>query len=613
MTGIPGAVELVQAAARQKKLSEDGGKNLTRWLTEPQYQPYQDRLIEMVTAGRFEELDLLFWEVIPFGTGGRRGRMSEFGSATINERTVAESADGMARYLQETRRGEAGGKAVIAHDTRNRSREFAELSAEIFAGRGLKVYLFDTYRSTPALSFAVRHLHADIGVMITASHNPPSDNGFKAYWSDGAQVLPPDHDKGIIDCVYRSGEIPRIPLAEAIQSGQVELIGASVDRVFLEAILEQSLSDEREISGIFTPLHGVGGTSVFPVLQEAGFRGITLFEPQATPDGNFPNVPDQLPNPERSEVFAPAIGEAKQSGAELILATDPDADRLGVVVKDASGEFVPLTGNQVGALLADYILRKRAAAGTIPEGGYVVETLVTTPLIQAIAEPKGVNVVSDLLVGFKYIAQTMEQKGPDKFLFGAEESLGYLAGEYARDKDAGVAALYTAELAAELKRAGKTLVDRLNEIYVEQGTYYWEGQISHFCEGPTGKEQMRKLLGEFRDSPPKNWGEGVLTRVRDYAKNVNQIRKFPGNEKIADLPKPEADLLFFEAEGDGCRFKVAVRPSGTEPKIKFYLFTEAPVDSLENLPAVKAQAGRATETVKAGLQSWIKTKLAEMS
>ena len=301
-------------------------------------------------------------------------------------------------------------------------------------------------------------------------------------------------------------------------------------------------------------------------------------------------MPDHLPNPERPAVFDSAIEQAQQTGAEIILASDPDADRLGVVVKNAAGEFVPLTGNQVGALLVDYVLRKRAAAGTIPAGGYVVETLVTTPLIEAIAKSQGVRVISDLLVGFKYIAQTMEREGAEKFLFGAEESLGYLAGEYCRDKDAGVAALYVAELAAELRAEGKTLLDRLDELYAEQGAYYWEGQISHACKGSTGKEQMLAFLNAFRKTPPENWGEGRLTKVRDYAKGVNEIRELPSNQKIADLPEPVGNLLIFKAEGGDCQFKIAVRPSGTEPKIKFYLFTQSPCGSLEQLPQIKQQA-----------------------
>ncbi len=608
MTVSPAAVELVRKAVAQKKLSASAGENLTRWLTEPQYETYQTRLEGMIGAGRFDELDLLFWEVIPFGTGGRRGVMSEFGSATINERTIAESADGMARYLQKSQNGQAGGNAVVAHDTRNRSREFAELAACIFAARGLKVFLFDSYRSTPELSFAVRHLNCQLGVMITASHNPPADNGFKAYWSEGAQVLPP-HDVGIIDCVYESGEIPRADLKSALAAGQIEIVGEAIDRAFLDVILEQSLSDQRQIKGIFTPLHGVGGTSVYPVLKEAGFAGISMFGPQSQPDGNFPNVPDHLPNPERPEVFAPAIEEAKTTGAELLLASDPDADRLAVVAKNAAGEFVPLTGNQVGVLLTDYILRKRAAAGSLPQGGYIVETLVTTPLIEAVALSHGVKAISDLLVGFKYIAQTMEQNGPDKFLFGAEESLGYLTGQYCRDKDAGVAALFTAELAAELRAEGKTLTDRLDEIYCEQGAYYWEGQISHACKGATGQAQMLGLLDAFRNTPPKNWGDGVLTKVRDYAKGINEVRELPANQKIADLPQPVSNLLIFEAEGAGCRFKVAVRPSGTEPKIKFYLFTQAACDAMEKLPGVKQQAATATESLKLGLQTWIENQL----
>ncbi|HVW00644.1 MAG TPA: phospho-sugar mutase, partial [Planctomycetaceae bacterium] len=455
MTNTPSAAALQQAVAavdsalKDQKLSASSATNLKRWLTEPFFAAYQPGILAAIQAGDFGRLDSVFWEVIPFGTGGRRGMMADYGSATINVRTIAESAQGLGVYLHKAT-GKTGGRAVIAHDTRNRSDEFARLTATTLAANGLHVFFFESKRSTPELSFAVRHLKCDVGVVVSASHNPPSDNGFKAYWSNGAQVLPP-HDKGIIDCVYEARDIPTLDFDQAVADGKIEIIGEEVDQAYIDALLKLSLSKARGVSAVFTPLHGVGETNVYRLLREAGFDQVSVFEPQRAADGNFTNVPDQLPNPERTAVFKPVIEQAKKTGADLVLASDPDADRLGVCVRDKNGEYVHLTGNRVGALLTDYILRRRAAAKNLSDQHYVVETLVTTPLISAIAKSQNVRAIDDLLVGFKYIGQTMDREGPDKFVFGAEESLGYLAGEYARDKDAGIAARYVMELAAELK------------------------------------------------------------------------------------------------------------------------------------------------------------------
>ena len=564
------AVERVRVAAAEGRISSGGAENLTRWLQQPQYARYVPRLLELITAQRYEELDGLFWEVIPFGTGGRRGTMHALGSATINERTIAESADGLARYLRQYK-GASGGRAVVAHDTRLRSPEFARLTATTLAAHGLTVFFFDSHRSTPELSFAVRHLQCDIGAMISASHNPPSDNGFKAYWSNGAQVLPP-HDKGIIECVYQSGEIPAVEFDDAVRDGRIQIAGSEIDRAYLDALLELSLSPARELKGLFSPLHGVGETNVFQMLHEAGFQGIAAFEPHRAPDGHFPNVPDHFPNPERSEVFLPMLPEAERMGATVLMASDPDSDRLGVAVKASDGTFVFLTGNQVGALIVDYVLRKRAAARSLSSDHYVVQTLVTTPLIATIAHAYGVRAIDDLLVGFKYIARTMDHEGPELFVFGAEESLGYLAGDYCRDKDAAVAALYVAELASELQAEGRTLLDRLDDLYREHG-YFYETQRSEICTGPRGNEQIASLMSAFRTSPPRELGGLTLERVRDYQKH--EIRALPENAKLEELPAPAGNLLFFEAADPSIRVSIAVRPSGTEPKIKFYYFARS--------------------------------------
>ncbi|MCA9018055.1 MAG: phospho-sugar mutase, partial [Planctomycetaceae bacterium] len=357
------AIEIARSAVTEKQLSESAFTNLQRWLTEPQYAPYQPALLQLIEAQDFGTLDTYFWEVIPFGTGGRRGLMSDLGSATINERTIAESAHGLAACYKKAS-GNATGKAAIAHDSRINSSRFARIAASVIAAHGLTVYFYKTARSTPELSFAVRHLGCDVGAMITASHNPPSDNGFKAYWSTGGQVLPP-HDQGIIDEVYQATDIPMLDFDQAVAQGLIKYIDEDVAGEYRSSVIAQSHSANRDLNGLFSPLHGVGETSVFHVLQQVGFDGIKRFEPQCEQNGNFPNVPDQLPNPERTEVYQPAIKLGLETGADIILASDPDADRLGVCARNDSGEFVHLTGNQVGALLADYVLQKRRAAGTL--------------------------------------------------------------------------------------------------------------------------------------------------------------------------------------------------------------------------------------------------------
>ncbi|HEY3966647.1 MAG TPA: phospho-sugar mutase [Planctomycetaceae bacterium] len=594
------ALSALATAQGAGKIAESTLNNVRRWLTEPGYAAYVPKILPLVQAGKFEELDALFWEVIPFGTGGRRGAMTEFGSATMNERTVAESANGIAVYLEKVR-GKPGGRAVIACDTRLRSSEFARLSACVLSARGLHVCLFESFRSTPELSYAVRHLKCDVGMMISASHNPPSDNGVKAYWASGAQVLPP-HDKGIIDCVYESNVIPVDDFDQAIAEGKIELIGADVDEAYVRTVALLSLSASRELKALYTPLHGVGETSVFRVLQEAEFEGIAVFEPQREPNGNFPNVPNHLPNPELPAVFGPPIEEARKTGAALVLASDPDADRLGVAVRSSTGEYVHLSGNRIGVLLADYILRKRKASGTLGPQHFVVETLVTTPLVAELARSHKIRAVDNLLVGFKYIAQTMDREGPERFVFGAEESLGYLAGTYARDKDASIAALYLCECAAELQRQNKTLLDRLDELYTAHG-YFLEDQRSESCKGPKGRAMIEKVMDTLTNDPPRTLAGIELVRVRDYQKH--EARSLPENVRIADLPEPQGDLVFFESAPSDCMISFAARPSGTEPKIKFYLFARAACPEGADLSGVKTLAATRLREFQEALSAWV--------
>ena len=600
---IQNVLDKIDAAVGQDQLKSSSAESLRRWLTQPHYAEYAEEIVSLVDAGDFAALDEMFWQKLQFGTGGIRGPMGAMGPATINVRTMAEANHGLAVYLnQQLGKGESG-KAVVAHDTRNRSAEFARLSAVTLAANGLQVFLFDSHRSTPELSFAVRHLGCNIGVMISASHNPPSDNGFKAYWSHGGQVLSP-HAEGIIDCVEHAAEIPRIDFEEAVASGQIQIVGAEIDQAYRQAVTALQLSTARDLEIVFTPLHGVGETSAYPVLQDAGFTGVKIFEPQRAADGNFPNVPDHLPNPERPEVFDPVIPFARENNAALILACDPDADRLGVCVRDQAGEYVHLTGNRIGTLLADYILRKRSEAGTLTPEHYVVQTLVTTQLITKLALAHNVRAIDQLLVGFKYIGQTMDAEGPEKFVFGAEESLGYLAGQYCRDKDAAVAALYLSECAAELQQSGKTLLDRLDELYTEQG-YYLESQLSITCKGASGKEQILQLMQQFFEAPPTELAGIPLVQVRDFDRL--EIRRVSDQQRIAEITEPHGQLLMFDSDPESpLAISLAVRPSGTEPKIKFYFFLRGNCDTAANLPDVKEQVEQSMAQAKQECSDWVK-------
>jgi phosphoglucomutase/phosphomannomutase len=595
----------VDNAATAGRLTSDAGRNILRWLKEPQYSTYREQILELVDAGNFDELNRLFWERIPFGTGGRRGPMSLFGSATINERTIAESAHGLAVYVLRTRdhaprtQSQSEPRAVVAFDSRHRSDEFARRTACVLAAHGFHVEYFPKPRSTPELSFAILHLHCDTGVMISASHNPPCDNGFKAYWSTGGQILPP-HDAGIIACVDAATEIPSLDFDDAVAEGRITMVGEAVDAAYVDAVCRLSLSAERDITALFTPLHGVGETSVYRVLQQAGFRGVTIFEPQRSQDGSFPNVPDHLPNPERFAVFDPAISEAKQTGVDLVLASDPDADRMAVAVRDRSGNYACLTGNQLGALLVDHVLSRRAKAGSLTPDHYIIETLVTTPMFAAIGATYGVQVIRDVLVGFKNIAGEIANRRADDFVFAAEESLGYMAGDYCRDKDAAVAALFALELAAELKGQDMTLLDRLEELYKQYG-YFLEETNSTQCPGPTGKARISRIMAAFRDKPQSIAGGCVWESVRDFQQH--EVRSLPSNRVVEQLPSPSGDLLIFSGRCRECQVTVAVRPSGTEPKIKFYYFIHTSPQ-----PSLIIARDRATESlreVQTALDHWM--------
>ncbi len=592
---------LIQAAASRGDLSANAAKNLWHWLSRPEYASYQPTLMAALEEGRFPELEAAFWEILPFGTGGRRGRMGPFGSATVNDRTVAESAAGIAHYWLSL--GHTTGTAVIAYDCRINSKHFAHLAASTLCACGFHVWLFPGPRATPQLSFAVRHLECSVGLMISASHNPSTDNGVKAYWSNGGQVLPP-HDGGIMTCVNAVAQIPTADFDAALQEGQITWVSDELDAAYAADVAALSLSPARQIKAVYSPLHGVGQHSVERVLTAAGFADLHVLPSQREPDGTFPLVPGGLPNPERTEVFDLPIAEAKRIGADVVLASDPDADRLGIAIRNAAGEYVPLSGNCLGALLTDYILRQRKQVGTLSAEHYILETLVTTPMIAGIARAAGVRVVDDLLVGFKYIAETMDELGTEKFIFAAEESLGYLAGGSIRDKDASVAALYALEAAAELKASGRTLLDQLDELYCRYG-YHAERQFSQACVGAAGQRQITAILEAFTNNPPAELAGITLGQVRDYAKH--EIRTLPGNAHSSPLPHPKSRLLIFESQPlSGLpTITFAARPSGTEPKIKFYVFASAEVPHPDQLATVKERTETQLKAFHAALVNWM--------
>lgn len=592
----------IQEALDKKELTPEAHQNLKKWLTEPEFALYRDELGRMVERGEYTELQDGFYTLIPFGTGGRRGPLG-LGPNRINSRTIGESAQGLANYVKNLKGPNVPLLAVIAYDTRHRSQEFAFTTADVLAANGFIVFLFDGFRSTPELSFAVRYLGADVGVVISASHNSPSDNGFKVYWSDGGQVLFP-HDKRIIEKVNQVKEIKQSKEGGPPGRGSIRRLGREIDPKYWEAVCNESIfSERRELNIVYTPLHGTGTTSVVPVLEQMGYRNLHLVAEQAQPDGGFPHVKNHIPNPEEPAAFEQAIAMARDLHADLVLATDPDADRLGVAVPASfeGDHWVTLTGNQIGSLLCYFILQGLKTAQRLPQDGLVFKTLVTTDLIADIAADFGVGVIGDLLVGFKYIAEVIEGLDrSERFLFGAEESHGFLKGTYIRDKDGAVAALLIAELTEHLKREGRTPYQFLDDLYRKHG-YYQESLVSFVLKGFEGKRQIDHIMKQMRTTPPSYMGGLKVFEVRDYL--TGKVIEPTSQKRLRIIEKPHGDLLVFTLSPDG-RTRLAVRPSGTEPKIKYYLsvYSEVPQGAGdEDLRRIKGAAEPRTEALVGGI------------
>ena len=520
-------------------------------------------------AGNDTEIEDRFYRQLEFGTGGLRGVIGA-GINRMNIYTVRQATQGLANYII-SQKGEGKGVA-IAYDSRRMSPEFAKEAALCLNANGIKTFLFESLRPTPELSFAVRHLGCISGIVITASHNPREYNGYKVYWEDGAQITPP-HDQNILAEVAKVTSFEQVKTmgeAEALEKGLLTIIGTEIDDLYMEQLKAQSIHPEiikdvaKNMKIVYTPLHGTGNIPVRRVLRELGFEQVYVVKEQELPDGDFPTV--AYPNPEDEKAWTLALELAREVDADIVLATDPDADRLGVYAKDqATGEYVSFTGNMSGMLMAEYILRERTKSGTMPENPALIETIVTTDMAKAIAKDYGVTLI-EVLTGFKYIGEQIrlfEQTGAHNYVFGLEESYGCLAGTYARDKDACVAVMMLCEVAAYYKTQGKTLWDAMMDMYDKYG-YYKEGLATLTLKGIDGAKLIQKKMADYRENPPKELAGFAVLAVRDYKEG---IRKDMATGKTAPTGLPASNVLYYElADHAWC----CVRPSGTEPKIKFY-------------------------------------------
>ena len=551
-----------------KKHMKDYMKIYEQWLADPYFDEDTKNELRAI-ADDENEIKERFYMDLEFGTAGLRGIIGA-GINRMNIYTVRRATQGLANYIKKQGGEEKG--VAIAFDSRRMSPEFAEEAALTLAANGIKAYKFESLRPTPELSFAVRELGCIAGINITASHNPPEYNGYKVYWEDGAQFTPP-HDKGVLEEVLAIEDLSTVKTTseeEALRSGKFQVIGKEIDDKYIENVKAQVVNQDaidrmqKDITIVYTPLHGTGNIPARRVMKELGFENVYVVPEQELPDGNFPTV--SYPNPEAEEAFALGLKLAKEKNADLVLATDPDADRLGVYVKDAkTGEYHPLTGNMSGSLLCDYVLGQKQAKGQIPADGQVIKSIVTTNLVNAVAEHYGCELV-EVLTGFKYIGQQIlkeEQTGKGTYMFGMEESYGCLIGTYARDKDAISATAALCEAAAYYKEKGMTLWDAMVAMYEKYG-YYKDTVKSIGLKGIEGLAKIQEIMENFRQEPPKTLGDYTVTAARDY-KAGTIMDMASGAVRPTGLPS--ANVLYYEMN-DGAW--LCVRPSGTEPKIKFY-------------------------------------------
>ena len=563
------------------------------WLGE-QYDEQTRQQVKYLMDNDMKELVESFYKDLEFGTGGLRGIMGA-GTNRMNAYTVGAATQGLAEYLKKNFAGEPI-RVAVAHDSRNNSRKFAERVADIFASNGFTTYLFDALRPTPELSFAIRELKCHSGVVITASHNPKEYNGYKAYWTDGAQVTAP-HDRNIIEEVGRITDVGMI--RTGLHPENIVVLGEDFDEKYLDRIHELSLSPEsvkrrHDMKIVYTPLHGAGVRLVPASLRRFGFTNVTLVPEQSVVDGNFPTV--ESPNPEERKTMSKAIELAAREGADLVLATDPDSDRIGVALRNKQGEYVLLNGNQTLVLLMSYQLTRWAELGLLDGKQYVVKTIVTSQMANAVADRFGVKCY-DCLTGFKYIAKIIrENEGKTKYIGGGEESFGYLAGDYVRDKDGVSACSLAAEAAAwAMDTMGLTLYEWLQELYVQYGLYR-EGLLPIVRKGKEGAEQIQRMMADFRATPPAAILGSPVVRINDF-QTLETLDTSSGARTPIEQDRSNV-LQWFTEDGT----TVSVRPSGTEPKIKFYFGVKAPLASAAEYERTVAGLDAKIEAIKKDLK-----------
>ena len=521
-----------------------------------------------------------FYKDLEFGTGGIRGIMG-VGSNRINRYTLGVATQGLSNYLRKQYPDQQI-KVAIAHDSRNNSRTFARMVAEVFSANGIYVYFFEGLRPTPELSFAIRELGCKSGVMLTASHNPKEYNGYKAYGSDGGQLTPP-HDQNVMDEVAAITSIDEVKFEG--NEDNIETLGADFDQQYLAAVKKQSINSEaiqrqKDMKIVFSPIHGTGAVMVPPALEHYGFENIIVVDEQMVADGNFPTV--VYPNPEEREALTLALKKAQDTDAELVMATDPDADRVGIAVKNDRGEFILMNGNQTAVLVINYVMEAWEKAGKLTGGEYIIKTIVTSYLIDKIAASKGIECFNTL-TGFKWVGQIMTRlQGQRTFLAGGEESYGLLIGEHARDKDAVVSCAVIAEMAAYYKDQGSSIFDALIDIYLKYGLYK-ETLVSLTKKGKSGAEEIKALMEKYRSAPPAELGGSKVVRLKDY---LSSEEKDLTSGTISTIDLPKSNVLQFITE-DGSI--ISARPSGTEPKIKFYCSANTELVSRETFYETEAQ------------------------
>ena len=578
----------------ENELLKQVTEKANKWLGAEYDAETREAVKAMLESDDKTELIESFYKDLEFGTGGLRGIMGA-GTNRMNIYTVGAATQGLSNYLKVAFADLDEIKVVVGHDVRNNSRKFAEIVADIFSANGIKVYLFDSCRPTPEISFAIRHLGCQSGVIITASHNPKEYNGYKAYWNDGAQMIAP-HDVNTIKYVNEVKSVSEIKFKG--DKSKIQIIGKDIDAVFLEKIKGLSLSPDaikkhHDMKIVYTPIHGTGGKLIPRSLKNFGFTNIIHVPEQDVESGDFPTV--ESPNPEEPSAMAMGIAKAKETGAEIVLASDPDADRIGLVIRDNNGEYVLINGNQIALIFLNYLMTRNTELGTLTGNEYIVKTIVTTETIRKIAEAQHIKMY-DCYTGFKWIANVMrENEGKGRYLGGGEESYGFLVEDFVRDKDSVSAISIMAEIAAWAKEKGMNMTEMLEDIYLKYG-FSREKGISLVRKGKSGAEEIAAIMKQFRENPPKVLAGSPVVVIKDYQSLV-KTNTVDGTTEKLDMPTTSNVLQYFTADDT----KISIRPSGTEPKIKFYIEVRDNLKDAADYVAAQERADKKIEQLKKDL------------